>query len=182
MAFARERIAEELAESESILRDSRWGRKVWRNWKMDLYRRKRREWVRSVRGEVGNDGFLSFPGGPGSSDEKPNPEQVQKAVRSKRKQGKELVGSEVDAIKRNGGESAETIEKTATAVRDAAPIIKAPTPPNRGYNRVRGGQQHNKQDDVAAQGKSKLDQARQRFVMNKEKREREIANQSTGSA
>ena len=177
MAFARERIAEELAESESILRDSRWGRKVWRNWKMDLYRRKRREWVRSVRGEVGNDGFLSFPGGPGSSDEKPNPEQVHKAVRTKRKQGKELLASEVEAIKYNGGESAEVIEKTAAVVKDSTPIIKAPTAPNRGYNRVRGGQQHNQRDDGAAQGKSKLDQARQRFVMNKEKREREMAHQ-----
>lgn len=61
IAFMRERMAEELAEAEPMLRESRTGRMVWRNWKMDLYRRRRAEWVRQTRLEAGNDGFLSFP-------------------------------------------------------------------------------------------------------------------------
>lgn len=61
MAFVRERVAEELAENEKSLRDSSYGRKVWRNWKMDLYQRRRVQWVREVRDSVGNDGFQSFP-------------------------------------------------------------------------------------------------------------------------
>lgn len=63
MAFARERIAEELAENEKQLRDSSYGRKVWRNWKMDLYQRRRAQWVREMREQVGNEGFQSFPDG-----------------------------------------------------------------------------------------------------------------------
>ncbi|KAB8659312.1 hypothetical protein FH972_026201 [Carpinus fangiana] len=63
LAFMRERVAEELAEAESQLRDSPSGRKVWRNWKMDLYQRRRGEWVRQTREEAGNDGFVSFPDG-----------------------------------------------------------------------------------------------------------------------
>lgn len=68
LAFMRERVAEELAEAEATLRDSPSGRKVWRNWKMDLYRRRRSEWVRQQREEAGNEGFVSFPDG----DSKPS--------------------------------------------------------------------------------------------------------------
>lgn len=68
MAFARERVAEELAEAESELRESRWGRKVWRNWSMDLYKRQPREWIRMTRREVGNERFQSFPGGENDDD------------------------------------------------------------------------------------------------------------------
>ena len=45
LAFMRERVAEELAENESALRAAPAGRKVWRAWNMDVYRRGRREWV-----------------------------------------------------------------------------------------------------------------------------------------
>lgn len=45
IAFIRERVATELAENETQLRDSFSGRLVWRNWKMDLYKTKRREWA-----------------------------------------------------------------------------------------------------------------------------------------
>lgn len=72
MAFVRERIAEELAENETSLRASSFGRKVWKNWKMDLYRTRRAEWVRMVRGEVGNKGFQSFPDGVGGSSKSPS--------------------------------------------------------------------------------------------------------------
>ncbi|KAI7117577.1 PLP-dependent transferase, partial [Hortaea werneckii] len=60
LAFIRERIAEELAENEATLRDSSHGRAVWKNWKMDLYKRKRHEWVRQSKIKASNDGFQSF--------------------------------------------------------------------------------------------------------------------------
>jgi nucleolar protein 9 len=61
LAFIRERIAEELAENENSLRESFVGRAVWRNWRMDLYKRKRGDWVTQSRYTAGNDGFQSFP-------------------------------------------------------------------------------------------------------------------------
>ncbi|KAG8629945.1 hypothetical protein KVT40_001564 [Elsinoe batatas] len=60
LAFIRERIAEELAENEGQLRDSPYGRAVWKNWKMDLYKRRRPEWVMQSRNKASNDGFQSF--------------------------------------------------------------------------------------------------------------------------
>ena len=60
LAFIRERIAEELAENERALRLSSCGRAVWKNWKMDLYKRRRGDWVRQSRNKASNDGFQSF--------------------------------------------------------------------------------------------------------------------------
>lgn len=60
LAFIRERIAEEIAENELQLRESPMGRAVWRNWKMDTYKRKRGEWVRQSKIKASNDGFQSF--------------------------------------------------------------------------------------------------------------------------
>ncbi|KAF2011713.1 ARM repeat-containing protein [Aaosphaeria arxii CBS 175.79] len=61
LAFIRERIAEELAENEAALRESFVGRAVWRNWQMDLYKRRRGDWVKQSRYTAGNEGFQSFP-------------------------------------------------------------------------------------------------------------------------
>lgn len=60
LAFIRERIAEELFENEAELRNTPSGRAVWKNWKMDLYKRRRAEWVTQCRNKAGNDGFQSF--------------------------------------------------------------------------------------------------------------------------
>lgn len=60
LAFIRERIAEELAENEALLRESASGRAVWKNWKMDIYKRKRQEWIRQSKIKASNDGFQSF--------------------------------------------------------------------------------------------------------------------------
>lgn len=60
LAFIRERIAEELAENEAALRESPSGRAVWKNWKMDIYKRRRQEWVRQSRIKASNDGFQAF--------------------------------------------------------------------------------------------------------------------------
>lgn len=50
--FMKQRLAEELAENETDLRDSYSGRKVWRNWSMDLYTRRRGEWQARAKGMV----------------------------------------------------------------------------------------------------------------------------------
>lgn len=60
LAFIRERIAEELAENEAQLRESPCGRAVWKNWKMDIYKRRRAEWIRQSKIKASNDGFQSF--------------------------------------------------------------------------------------------------------------------------
>lgn len=60
LAFIRERVAEELAENEAQLRESSYGRAVWKNWKMDLYKRRRADWVRQSKIKASNDGFQSF--------------------------------------------------------------------------------------------------------------------------
>ncbi|KAI9929057.1 Nucleolar protein 9 [Aspergillus wentii] len=48
--FVKERMAQELAQNEMILRDSFVGRAVWRNWSMDLYKRRRGEWAAKAKG------------------------------------------------------------------------------------------------------------------------------------
>lgn len=83
LAFIRERIAEELAENEGSLRESFVGRKVWRNWQMDLYKRRREDWVRQSRANAGNDGFMSFPNE--KSDEGREPGRHLKAIELARK-------------------------------------------------------------------------------------------------
>jgi hypothetical protein len=60
LAFIRERIAEELNENEAQLRESPCGRAVWKNWKMDMYKRRRADWVRQSKNKASNDGFQSF--------------------------------------------------------------------------------------------------------------------------
>jgi len=70
LAFIRERVAEELAENEASLRQSKSGRAVWHNWRMNKYKRNRREWVVESRESTGKEGFVGFPGENG--DEKEN--------------------------------------------------------------------------------------------------------------
>jgi nucleolar protein 9 len=48
--FMKERVAGELAANEPQLRDSFFGRKVWRFWSMDLYSRRRGEWQAVAKG------------------------------------------------------------------------------------------------------------------------------------
>lgn len=51
LAFIREKIANELARHETILRASVSGRAVWRNWKMDVYRTRKHEWLNDAKGQ-----------------------------------------------------------------------------------------------------------------------------------
>lgn len=44
LKFARERVADDLARHEEELKNSPYGRLVWRNWHLDKYKHQRREW------------------------------------------------------------------------------------------------------------------------------------------
>jgi nucleolar protein 9 len=48
--FLKERIAKELQENEAVLRESRYGRSVWKNWSMDLYQRRFLDWQAQAKG------------------------------------------------------------------------------------------------------------------------------------
>ncbi|KAK8254465.1 armadillo-type protein [Phyllosticta capitalensis] len=92
LAFIRERIAEELAENEAALRESHVGRKVWRNWRMDLYKRRRSEWVNQSRDTAGNGAFVPFPEPADNHNKKKAKTAIElareKHARSKKKQDK----------------------------------------------------------------------------------------------
>ncbi|GKZ21230.1 nucleolar protein 9 [Aspergillus brasiliensis] len=61
--FVKERMAQELARSEMALRDSFVGRAVWRNWSMDLYKRRRGEWAAKAKGLDTGGGGVGGEGG-----------------------------------------------------------------------------------------------------------------------
>lgn len=50
--FMKERLAGELKASERQVRESRYGRTVWRNWAMDIYERRPMDWKVLAKGEV----------------------------------------------------------------------------------------------------------------------------------
>ena len=52
LQFIREKIAAELSADEARLRNSFSGRVVWRNWMMDLYNRRRTEWIANCKSDV----------------------------------------------------------------------------------------------------------------------------------
>ena len=47
--FLKERIANILQENESKMRESQYGRNVWKNWSMDLFQRRPREWQATAK-------------------------------------------------------------------------------------------------------------------------------------
>lgn len=115
LAFIRERIAEELAENESELRESPSGRAVWKNWKMDLYKRRRLDWIKQSKYKASDDGFQSFSdleaGKPES--EKKTPLQVARERHAKRK-------ADVSKDKRATGSNRTAPSAEASAPRTAA--------------------------------------------------------------
>ena len=54
--FVKERMAQELVQNELAFRDSFVGRAVWRNWSMDLYKRRRGEWIARAKDQTHDDG------------------------------------------------------------------------------------------------------------------------------
>ena len=59
--FMKERIAWTLQEHEAELRDSRYGRVVWRNWSMDLFQRRKAEWQTLAKGKQEGAGDQAGP-------------------------------------------------------------------------------------------------------------------------
>ncbi|KAJ9603894.1 Nucleolar protein 9 [Cladophialophora chaetospira] len=49
--FMKQRLARDLANNESQLRDSPFGRNVWKNWAMDIYSRRPGEWQALAKGQ-----------------------------------------------------------------------------------------------------------------------------------
>lgn len=94
LAFIRERVAEELAEAEHDLRESIPGRKVWRNWDMDLYKRRRRDWISKSRESAGREAFVGFPDeqAPSSQERKAR----EKVIKANGEQGQDHTSSKHD--------------------------------------------------------------------------------------
>lgn len=55
LQFIRERIAEELLENEAVVKESFSGRAVWRNWMMDLYKRRKSEWISKAKAKAAHE-------------------------------------------------------------------------------------------------------------------------------
>ncbi|KAL9611829.1 MAG: hypothetical protein Q9167_003556 [Letrouitia subvulpina] len=53
LKFLKDKIAEELLQNETLLRQSLPGRAVWRNWRMDMYKTRRFDWTSDARGKSG---------------------------------------------------------------------------------------------------------------------------------
>lgn len=111
LAFIRERIAEELAENEAQLRESPCGRAVWKNWKMDLYKRRRGDWVRQSKNKASNDGFQSFSeledvkaNGTATQYKKKSPLELARERHAKNKAAKE-AGKDVKSKSKGSGKS-----------------------------------------------------------------------------
>ncbi|KAL8742641.1 MAG: hypothetical protein Q9190_004910 [Brigantiaea leucoxantha] len=52
LKFIREKMAEELFQNEATLRETLSGRAVWRNWKMDMYRTRKTEWLSEAKSQT----------------------------------------------------------------------------------------------------------------------------------
>ncbi|KAL9600983.1 MAG: hypothetical protein Q9219_002805 [cf. Caloplaca sp. 3 TL-2023] len=52
LPFIREKVAQGLAQHETILRESIPGRAIWRNWKMDMYKTRRFDWMSEAKGQT----------------------------------------------------------------------------------------------------------------------------------
>ena len=56
LVFIKERIGNELTKHESALRATVSGRAVWRNWKMDMYKTRRKEWLDDAKSQAQDQG------------------------------------------------------------------------------------------------------------------------------
>ena len=120
LAFIRERIAEELAENEAQLRESPCGRAVWKNWKMDMYKRRRGDWVRQSKNKASNDGFQSFSeledvksNGTATQYKKKSPLELARERHAKNKAAKES-GKDVKSKSKGSGKSSGSVGAAGT--------------------------------------------------------------------
>jgi nucleolar protein 9 len=97
-----ERIATTLVSSESELRDSFTGRIVWRNWSLDLFKRRRGDWVNKVKSSSSTVAITShtshtsvpeIPSEPLNEDREENQKSVKSAKSSKPKHSKPTKGN-----------------------------------------------------------------------------------------
>jgi nucleolar protein 9 len=146
LAFMRERVAEELAENEAALRAAPAGRRVWRAWDMERYRRRRREWVARSRAVAvaggssggGGSGFVGFPeeqeeddddeegedGTTGGRKKRSDPSSKVKGKgrhltaleRARERHAREKARREREAARVGGGLASGSVTASATAV------------------------------------------------------------------
>lgn len=126
LAFLRERIAEELAEAEAELRESSCGRAVWRNWKMDMYKRRRGDWVRQSQNKASNDGFQTFEEVDGGASGNGNGGKGEGVKKSPLQAARERhVREKAAKEKREGKAQAKGAANEATGSNGAALGVKA---------------------------------------------------------
>ncbi|KAF2100010.1 PLP-dependent transferase [Rhizodiscina lignyota] len=131
LAFIRERIAEELAENEASLRESGVGRHVWRRWEMDLWRRRRGEWVAKCRESAGSEGFIGFPedgfgvGSPAPASSAAKAGRAGEVVGGKKKTPIELAREKHAAQKARDAKDKENKEKKKRRENEIIPFIRA---------------------------------------------------------
>ncbi|KIW10963.1 hypothetical protein PV08_10262 [Exophiala spinifera] len=90
--FLKEKIARELADDASQLRESPVGRNVWRNWAMDMYSRRPGEWRALAKGQT--KAATASDEAAASREERnghPQPQQQQQQQQQKKKSGLELA-------------------------------------------------------------------------------------------
>ncbi|SMQ55395.1 unnamed protein product [Zymoseptoria tritici ST99CH_3D7] len=120
LAFIRERIAEELAENEAMLRDSPCGRAVWKNWKMDMYKRKRPDWVRQSRLKASNEGFQAFSEIDAKESKTPLQIARERHAQAKAKREKEEAGR--GRTMARSGEGKKEVKSKATGANRTRPV------------------------------------------------------------
>ncbi|KAK6364186.1 uncharacterized protein PV06_04361 [Exophiala oligosperma] len=106
--FLKEKIAKELADDASQLRESTVGKNVWRNWAMDMYSRRPGEWRALAKGQTKTDGCEADGG---SKEERNGQQQQQK----QKKSGLELA-RERYAQKQMHGAKQKTPATSANAI------------------------------------------------------------------
>ncbi|KAK6345102.1 Nucleolar protein 9 [Orbilia javanica] len=112
LKLQRQRIAEELLASERRLRDSLYGRAVWRNWKMDMYKTRRYDW-----NNITTSGLVSDEGQAEAAEAKKSAIQMASerhatAKRAKEEKEKEKEkGKEMNAKGKPRGEAAAKNKK-----------------------------------------------------------------------
>lgn len=60
LKFVREQIAQELLANENLLHQSVPGRAVWRNWRMDTFKRRRGDWLHETSSTPGGKASIDF--------------------------------------------------------------------------------------------------------------------------
>ena len=126
-----ERIATSLTSSEALLRDSYSGRIVWRNWSLDLFKRRRGDWVKTIKASSASSVSLLQPSVPlpAEGDEevsaKKPKDKKSKAGKDKRPQNK--PGQNPKAKENTEGKSAIQLAREKFAAAKAEKLAGGPT-------------------------------------------------------